>query len=61
MKIANALHHSDILENDVVSILSENRFEFIGITFGTMMLNALLAPINFNYSKSQSSQISLSV
>lgn len=52
LKIVNSLHHAGIKENDVVSILSDNRFEFIGIAFGTIILNAHLAPINYNYSKS---------
>ena len=53
MKIAKSLHHSDVNENDVVSIISENCIEFIGISFGTMLINAQLAPVNYNYTKSK--------
>lgn len=56
VKIAKSLHHAGIRENDVVSILSDNRFEFLGVAFGTIFLNAHVAPINFHYSKSYSSQ-----
>ncbi|KAJ6641840.1 Luciferin 4-monooxygenase [Pseudolycoriella hygida] len=51
--IGQSLHQAGVKENDVVSILSDNRLEFIGIAFGTTFLNAKLAPINFNYTKNE--------
>lgn len=39
------------MENDAVAIISENRFDFIPIVFGTWYLNAISTPINVNYTE----------
>lgn len=51
IEVVKALFGAGIKKDDVVSIVSENRLEFIVIAFGTFMLNAVLAPLNPNYSE----------
>lgn len=53
MRFAKALYEAGVRKDDIVSIVSENRFEFIVITFGTFILNAILAPLNPNYTESE--------
>ncbi|KAG4075442.1 hypothetical protein HA402_015095 [Bradysia odoriphaga] len=43
---ARVLYGAGIRQNDVVSIVSENRFEFPAIVFGAFYLSAVVAPIN---------------
>lgn len=50
--MAKSLYNAGVCENDSVGLISENRFEFIIVTFGVFLLNAVLAPINSNYSES---------
>lgn len=50
IEIAKALTAAGIKQGDVVSIISENRFEFVFVMFGTILLNCKLAPINNSYS-----------
>lgn len=51
IQIAKSLRVHGIRQGDVVSIISENRFEFIYALFGTIFLNCTLAPLNHTYSK----------
>ena len=51
IEVAKALFRAGIKKGDVVSIVSENRVEFIFIAYGAFMLNAVLAPLNPNYSE----------
>jgi 4-coumarate--CoA ligase len=51
IEIAKALQTFGIKQGDVVSIVSENRFEFAFVLFGTIFLNCALAPINNSYSE----------
>ncbi|XP_037042998.1 luciferin 4-monooxygenase-like [Bradysia coprophila] len=48
--ISKSLLATGIGPGDVVSIVSENRFEFIFALFGTMFLNRPIAPLNHTYS-----------
>jgi 4-coumarate--CoA ligase len=50
VQIARSLTAAGIRQGDVVSIMSENRFEFPFVLFGTIFTNAILAPINNTYS-----------
>jgi acyl-CoA synthetase (AMP-forming)/AMP-acid ligase II len=50
-KLARVLHGAGIRQNDVVSIISENRYEFTAISFGTILLNGIVAPINTTYTE----------
>ncbi|CAG9798396.1 unnamed protein product [Chironomus riparius] len=50
-KAAKALYGSGIRQNDVISILSDNRIEFAAISYGTLFLNATIAPINIAYTE----------
>lgn len=47
--MAKVLYDAGIRQNDVVSIISENRNEFVSVAYGTLFLNAILAPINYTY------------
>ena len=40
-------------QGDVVAITSENRYEFAVVTFGTLFLNATVAPLNVSYTKDE--------
>lgn len=51
IQIAKALTAHGIRRGDVVSIISENRFEFVYALLGTIFLNCTLAPLNHTYSK----------
>ena len=53
IQIAEAFHKAGVKENDVVTIISENCFDFIELAFGVFFLNAILAPLNSSYSKSE--------
>lgn len=53
VSIAKALHGAGLRENDVISILSENRNEYTAICFGAIFLNAIVAPINVTYTESK--------
>lgn len=44
-----------IKPGDVISIVSENRFEFAYILFGSILLNCTFAPINLTYSEREMS------
>lgn len=49
--VAKALIAAGVRPGDVISIVSENRFEFAYILFGTLLLNCTFAPINLTYSE----------
>ncbi|XP_070505426.1 luciferin 4-monooxygenase-like [Chironomus tepperi] len=51
IKAAKALYGSGIRQNDVISILSDNRFEFAAISYGALFLNATIAPVNIMYTE----------
>ena len=51
VKVAKALYGAGIRQNDVVSILSENRLEYAAIAYGTIFLNAICAPANYAYTE----------
>lgn len=51
IEISKALIAAGIKPGDVVTIVSENRFEFIFVLFGTIFLNCPLAPLNHTYSE----------
>ncbi|KAL7043366.1 hypothetical protein ACKWTF_001472 [Chironomus riparius] len=51
IKAAKALYGSGIRQNDVVSILSENRIEYAAFAYGTLFLNATIAPTNIAYTE----------
>lgn len=51
--VAKALIAAGIRPGDVVSIISENRFEFPYILFATIFLNCACAPINATYSEKE--------
>lgn len=48
--MSKALLRAGIKPGDVVSIVSENRFEFTYIFFGTILINCAVAPLNPTYS-----------
>ncbi|XP_037025015.1 4-coumarate--CoA ligase 1-like [Bradysia coprophila] len=51
IQIAKALTVHGIRQGDVVSIISENRFEFVYALLGTIFLNCTVAPLNHTYSQ----------
>lgn len=53
IEIAKALIAAGIQPGDVISIVSENRFEFVYIFFGTIFLNCAVAPLNPTYSEKE--------
>lgn len=50
-RLARVLHGAGIRQNDVISIISENRFEFPAIVFGAFYLGAIVAPVNITYTE----------
>ncbi|KAJ6650022.1 Luciferin 4-monooxygenase [Pseudolycoriella hygida] len=51
IKVSKALMVAGIEPGDVVSVISENRFEFAYILFGTIFVNCTCAPINSTYNE----------
>lgn len=49
--VAKALIAAGIKAGDVISIVSENRFEFAYVLYGTILLNCTFAPINLTYTE----------
>lgn len=49
--MARALHGSGIRANDVIAILAENRLDYTSISYGTLLLNAVVAPTNITYTE----------
>lgn len=50
-RMARVLYGAGIREKDVVTIFSESRHEYSSISFGTIFLNAIIAPTNFEYTE----------
>lgn len=53
IEISKALLVAGIKPGDIVSIISENRFEFVYIFFGTIFLNCAVAPLNPTFSEKE--------
>ncbi|XP_070505425.1 luciferin 4-monooxygenase-like [Chironomus tepperi] len=51
VKVAKALYGAGIRQNDVITVLSENRLEYAAIAYGTLFLNAICAPANYGYTE----------
>ncbi|XP_037034170.1 luciferin 4-monooxygenase-like isoform X2 [Bradysia coprophila] len=51
IEIAKALQSSGIEEGDVVSIMSETRFEFVFVLLGSIFMNCAFAPLNHTYNE----------
>lgn len=51
IEITKALKAHGVRQGDKVSVISENRFEFVYVLFGTIFFNCTLAPLNHTYSK----------
>lgn len=49
--MARALYGAGLRQNEVVSIVSENRHEYLAISFGAFFLNAIVAPVNVTYTE----------
>lgn len=49
--VAKALHGAGLRQNDVISVIAENRHEFLAATFGALCLNAAVAPVNVTYTE----------
>jgi long-subunit acyl-CoA synthetase (AMP-forming) len=49
--VSKSLIAAGIRPGDVISIVSENRFEFTYVLFGSLLLNCTFAPINLTYSE----------
>jgi acyl-CoA synthetase (AMP-forming)/AMP-acid ligase II len=49
--MAKTLSGAGLKQNDVICIISENRHEFIAISFGAFFLNAIVAPVNASYTE----------
>ncbi|XP_037039131.1 4-coumarate--CoA ligase 1-like [Bradysia coprophila] len=51
--IAKALLAAGIKQGDVISVVSESRFDYVYVLFGTIFINCVLAPLNHAYSASE--------
>lgn len=52
--MSKALHSAGVRQNDVITIIAENRHEYPAISFGAFYLNAIVAPMNVTYTESKS-------
>lgn len=59
--MARALHNAGLRQNDVISVVSENRLEFTALVFGAFYLNAIVAPINTTYTERKFIQLGLEI
>lgn len=50
-RVAKSLSAMGIKKGDVISLVSENRFEFVYVLFGSLILNVTISPINLTYSE----------
>lgn len=50
--MAKVLVGAGIKQNDVISIIAENRHEFTSISLGVLCINAIVAPVNLTYTES---------
>lgn len=55
--LARVLHGAGVRQNDVISIISENRFEYPAIVFGAFYLSAVVAPVNITYTERKINRI----
>lgn len=51
IKCSKILHAAGLASGDVISIISESRFEFIEIALGAIYLKIIVAPLNVTYSE----------
>lgn len=51
--MSRVLYGAGLREGDVISIISENRLEFLTIAYGAIYLNAIIAPLNVTYTESK--------
>lgn len=49
--MARVLHGAGAKQNDVISVVSENRFEYPAVTFGAFYLGVIVAPANVTYTE----------
>lgn len=49
--VTKALREIGVQQNDLISIVSDNRHEYVPIAFGILCLNAILAPVNYSYTE----------
>lgn len=57
--MAKAMYGAGIRQNDSIVIISENKHEFLAISFGAFFLNATVAPINPSYNERKCSSHNL--
>lgn len=50
-RMARVLYGAGVRQNDVISIISENRLEYPAIAFGALYLSAVVAPVNVTYTE----------
>lgn len=53
--VSKSLTAAGVKQGDVISIVSENRFEFAFVLFGTILTNATFASINLTYTEREMS------
>lgn len=51
MRLASCLRQAGVQSDDIIALVSENRFEFPIVVCATYILGAILAPINLTYSE----------
>jgi 4-coumarate--CoA ligase len=51
INVAKSLKANGIKEGDMISLVSENRFEFAYVLFGTILMNCTIATINLTYTE----------
>lgn len=49
--MCRALYGAGIRQNDVISIISENRIEYPAIAYGAFYVSAIVAPVNPTYTE----------
>lgn len=49
--MARVLHGAGAKQNDVVTIVSENRFEYASVSFGAFYLGVIVAPASVTYTE----------
>lgn len=50
LEISKALLAAGIKQGDIVSVVSECRFDYVFVLFGTIFINCVVAPLNHTYS-----------
>ncbi|KAG5674516.1 hypothetical protein PVAND_004478 [Polypedilum vanderplanki] len=51
IKISQALNNVGVKQNDIISIVAENCHQYMTVACGTFLMNAILAPFNYTYTK----------